>query len=27
VVLSGLRDGDMVVTEGSMLLKGLSFGY
>jgi multidrug efflux pump subunit AcrA (membrane-fusion protein) len=27
VVLSGIKDGDIVVTSGAMLLKGLSFGY
>jgi cobalt-zinc-cadmium efflux system membrane fusion protein len=27
VVLKGLREGELVVVEGAMLLKGLSFGY
>lgn len=27
IVLKGLSDGERVVTDGAMLLKGLSFGY
>ena len=27
LVLSGITDGEKVVTSGTMLLKGLSFGY
>jgi multidrug efflux pump subunit AcrA (membrane-fusion protein) len=27
IVASGLRDSDEVVTDGAMLLKGLSFGF
>jgi hypothetical protein len=27
VVLKGIEDGDRVVNDGTMLLKGLSFGY
>ena len=27
IVLKGLSDGDRAVTDGAMLLKGLSFGY